>query len=62
MLLTSLVQNNSDVSGAETGAEAGEGYLALANYSGEHEEDISFPKGETVEVLEKNSIGWWVVR
>jgi hypothetical protein len=34
----------------------------LESYRGEHDDDISFPKGSTVEVLEKNPIGWWVVR
>ena len=37
-------------------------YVASASYCGECEEDISFPEGAKIEVLEKNPIGWWVVR
>ena len=40
----------------------GEDYVAIASYCGEHQEDISFPEGAKVTVLEKNSTGWWVVR
>lgn len=40
----------------------GEEYVAIAAYCGEHQEDLSFPEGARVSVVEKSSIGWWVIR
>ena len=40
----------------------GENYIAIDDYKGEQVEDISFPKGATVEVLENNINGWWLIR
>ena len=42
--------------------EKGENYMAIAGYYGEEDEDVSFPEGATVEVLEKSITGWWLVR
>ncbi len=47
---------------SETEWGRGEDYVAIAGYCGEHQDDISFPEGTTLKVLEKNSTGWWVVR
>lgn len=41
---------------------AGEKYIARADHAGEHDGDIPFPKGATVDVLEKNNSGWWTIR
>lgn len=43
-------------------SERGEEHVAVATYCGDCPEDASFPEGAKVEVLEKNSMGWWVVR
>lgn len=37
-------------------------YVAVTGYCGEHPEDVSFPEGAIVQVLEKNAAGWWVIR
>lgn len=40
----------------------GEKYVATASYCGEYQEDISFPEGAMVEILEKSASGWWMIR
>ncbi len=40
----------------------GEEHVAVNSYRGLLQEDISFPKGAIVEVLDRDSNGWCVVR
>ena len=50
--------NNKDFSLENRGQE----YVAKVSYQGEQKEDVTFPKGARLEVLEKNENGWWLVR
>ena len=42
--------------------EAVEKYYTVDNYQAEEEDEISFKRGVTVEVLQKSLDGWWVVK
>ena len=39
-----------------------EKYLTVEKYSAEEEDELSFPKGVTVDVLQKSLDGWWLVK
>ncbi len=42
--------------------QRGEDYIVVTGYNGEERDDISFPEGAIVEVLDKSVSGWWIVR
>ena len=37
-------------------------YQALEDYSGEESDEVSYSKGEELQVVEANLDGWWKVR
>ena len=39
-----------------------ERYLTIEKYTAEEEDEISFPKGVTVDVLQKSLDGWWLIK
>ena len=39
-----------------------EKYYSVDNYKAEEEDEISFPKGAVVDVLQKRLDGWWFVK
>ena len=39
-----------------------EKYLTVEAYVAEEEDELSFPKGVTVDVLQKSLDGWWLVK
>ena len=39
-----------------------EKYYSVDDYEGEEDDEISFPEGAVVDVLQKRLDGWWLVR
>ncbi len=39
-----------------------EKYLSVDDYEAEEEDEISFPKGVTMDVLRKSLDGWWTIK
>ena len=39
-----------------------ERYITIEMYTAEEEDEISFPKGVTVDVLQKSLDGWWLIK
>ena len=37
-------------------------YVTIEKYTAEEEDEISFPKGVTVDVLQKSLDGWWLIK
>ena len=39
-----------------------ERYVSIEKYTAEEVDEISFPKGVTVDVLQKSLDGWWLIK
>ena len=39
-----------------------ERYITVEKYTAEEEDELSFPKGVTVDVLQKSLDGWWLIK
>ena len=39
-----------------------ERYITIEKYTAEEEDELSFPKGVTVDVLQKSLDGWWLIK
>jgi hypothetical protein len=39
-----------------------EHYVTIERYTAEEEDELSFPKGVTVDVLQKSLDGWWLIK
>lgn len=39
-----------------------EKYVTIQSYTSQGKDEISFDKGVTVEVIQKNLEGWWYIR
>ena len=39
-----------------------EHYVTIEKYTAEEEDELSFPKGVTVDVLQKSLDGWWLIK
>lgn len=39
-----------------------EHYITVEEYTAEEEDELSFPKGVVVDVLQKSLDGWWLIK
>lgn len=39
-----------------------ERYITVEEYTAEEEDELSFPKGVVVDVLQKSLDGWWLIK
>uniref|UniRef100_A0A3P9N3N8 SH3 and PX domain-containing protein 2A n=1 Tax=Poecilia reticulata TaxID=8081 RepID=A0A3P9N3N8_POERE len=53
-------RDDSDLATSRTGEE--EKYLTIQPYTSQGADEVSFEKGVTVEVIQKNLEGWWYIR
>ncbi|KAM4595169.1 SH3 and PX domain-containing protein 2A isoform 8-T9 [Fundulus diaphanus] len=53
-------RDDSDLATSRTGEE--EKYLTVQPYTSQGADEVSFEKGVTVEVIQKNLEGWWYIR
>lgn len=55
-----IVYNHSDLTPLLFFSE--EKYITIQSYTSQGKDEVSFDKGVTVEVIQKNLEGWWFIR